>query len=62
MTTRELREMLFFVENQELTIKQLRSILLEIENQDAKLEHFDIFKLTKQLSKPIAKRYKQNLN
>lgn len=46
MTTRELRQMLTEVENQNITIKELRNILFEVEDQDAELEPVDIFKLT----------------
>lgn len=47
MTVRELREMLFNVENQELTVKELRAILFEVEEQDKELTIFEINKLTK---------------
>ena len=47
MTVRELREMLFNVENQELTVKELRAILFEVEEQDEKLETIDMIKLTR---------------
>ena len=47
MTVRELREMLFNVENQELTVKELRAILFEVEEQDEELKVSDIIKLTK---------------
>ncbi len=47
MTTRELREMLFNVENQELTVKELRAILFNVENQDDELEVCEIIKLTR---------------
>lgn len=46
MTTRELRQMLTEVENQNMTIKELRNILFEVEDQDAELEPVDILKLT----------------
>ena len=51
MTTRELREMLFNVENQELTVKELRAILFEVENQDDELEVCEIIKLTRNQTK-----------
>ena len=47
MTVRELRTMLFNVENQELTVKELRAILFEVEDQDKKLKASDIIKLTR---------------
>lgn len=47
MTTRELREMLFNVENQELTVKELRAILFEVKEQDEELKASDIIKLTR---------------
>lgn len=34
MTVRELRELLFHVDNQEMTVKELRNILFKVENQD----------------------------
>lgn len=47
MTVRELRTMLFNVENQELTVKELRAILFEVEDQDKELKASDIIKLTR---------------
>jgi hypothetical protein len=47
MTIRELREMLFNVENQELTVKELRAILFEVEEQDKELKAFDMIWLTR---------------
>lgn len=47
MTTRELREMLFNVENQELTVKELRAILFEVEEQDKEITTSKISKLTR---------------
>lgn len=46
MTARELRQMLFEVENQEMSIKELRAILFEVEDQDAELRPVDLMKLT----------------
>ena len=46
MTARELRNVLFEIENQKMTVKALRDILFEIENQDEELKPEDIFKLT----------------
>lgn len=46
MTTRELRQMLVEVENQDMTIKELRDILFEIEDQDRELRPVDLMKLT----------------
>jgi len=46
MTTRELRNMLFNVENQELTVKELRAILFEVEEQDKELTTSEMSKLT----------------
>jgi len=46
MTTRELRKMLFEVENQELTIKELRDILFQVEDQDKELTDTAIKRLT----------------
>lgn len=47
MTTRELRNMLFNVENQELTVRELRAILFEIDEQDEELTESEINKLTR---------------
>ena len=47
MTTRELREVLFFVENQKFTVKELRAILFEVEDQNKELKPYDIIKLTR---------------
>lgn len=47
MTTRELRLMLFHVENQEITVKELRSILFEVKEQDEELKPSDIATLTR---------------
>ena len=47
MTVRELREMLFNVENQELTVKELRAILFEVKEQDKELKVYDMIKLTR---------------
>jgi len=38
MTTRELREILFYLSNQEMTVEELRAMLYQIEDQDAELE------------------------
>ena len=37
MTARELRQMLFEVENQNLTVKELRQLLFTIDNQNEEL-------------------------
>ena len=47
MTTRELRKMLFNVENQELTVKELRDILFAIEDQDNELTQKTLYELTR---------------
>ena len=42
MNAKQLREALFYVENQGLTVAQLRQILFDIEDQDAELSfNFD---------------------
>lgn len=46
MTARELRQMLFEVDNQEMTVKELRSLLFEVEDQDAELKPVDMMKMT----------------
>ncbi len=48
MTTRELRQMLFEIDNQKMTIKELRGILFNIENQDAELKPQELWKITKE--------------
>ena len=47
MTVRELREILFDVENQELTVRELRAILFDVEEQDEKLNGYELSKLTR---------------
>lgn len=46
MTTRELRQMLTEVENQNMTVKDLRAILFEVGDQDTELKPIDLMKLT----------------
>lgn len=46
MTTRELRQMLTEVDNQNMRIKELRDLLFAIEDQDAELKPADLMKLT----------------
>lgn len=46
MTTRELREMLTAVENQEMTIRELRAILFEVEKQDEEITETDMLRMT----------------
>lgn len=38
MTPRELREILYHLSNQEMTVKELRKMLFEITDQDGELE------------------------
>lgn len=47
MTVRELRQMLFNVENQYLTVQELRAILFEIDKQDEELTGAELAKLTR---------------
>lgn len=47
MTTRELRKMLFSVDNQELTVKELRAILFNVDEQDKELTDVDMMHLTR---------------
>lgn len=47
MTARELRKMLFNVENQKLTVEELRRILFEIDEQDEELEEDTLSRLTR---------------
>jgi hypothetical protein len=37
MTARELREALYYIENQKMTVEQLRKALFEVEKQDEPL-------------------------
>lgn len=46
MTTRELREMLFYVDNQELTVNELRAILFDVVDQDKELTDVTMMFLT----------------
>lgn len=47
MTVRELRNILYNVENQELTVKELRAMLFEIEEQDEEFTEVEMIKLTR---------------
>lgn len=47
MTTRELRNLLFNVENQNLTVKELRALLFETEEQDKELTETEIARITR---------------
>ncbi len=47
MTTRELREILFSVENQELTVRQLREILFDVKEQDEQIKSLSGYELSK---------------
>lgn len=47
MTVRELRNMLFNVDDQELTVKELRAILFEIDEQDEEITEAQMFRLTR---------------
>lgn len=53
MTTRELRDMLFNVQNQELTVRELRAILFDVEEQDTELKAWDMIWLTMNNDKSI---------
>lgn len=46
MTTRELRQMLFNVENQKMTVEELRRILFNVVEQDEKLTDTQMMVLT----------------
>jgi hypothetical protein len=37
MTTRELREALYHLSNQEMTVRELRALLFKVDDQDAEL-------------------------
>ena len=47
MTTKELRDKLFVIENQDMTVRELRQLLFLVENQDAELKDNDLFKITR---------------
>ena len=47
MTVKELRAILFNVENQEMTIKELRSILFEIEEQEKEIDGLELSIITR---------------
>lgn len=47
MTVRELRNILFHVENQELTVKELRGILFDITLQDNEITESEIVRITR---------------
>lgn len=47
MTVRELRQMLFNVDNQELTVKELRDILFDVKEQDNELTDTQLTILTR---------------
>lgn len=47
MTVRELRQMLFNVDNQELTVKELRDILFAVDEQDNELTDTQLKLLTR---------------
>lgn len=46
MTVRELRAMLFNVENQDLTVRELRNILFQQMDQDRELTDVDMVRMT----------------
>lgn len=47
MTTRELRQKLFEIEDQQMTVEELRHILFEVKDQDAELEPDDLWRITR---------------
>lgn len=47
MTTRELRQKLFEIEDQQMTVEELRHILFEVKDQDAELESDDLWRITR---------------
>ena len=47
MTTRELRQILFEVDNQDLSIKELRAILFNIDEQDEELSNSKLNEITR---------------
>lgn len=46
MTVRELRQMLFNVDNQEMTVKELRALLFKVAEQDEELTDVAMLRLT----------------
>lgn len=47
MTTRELRQKLFEIEDQQMTVEELRHILFEVKDQDAELKQDELWKITR---------------
>ena len=47
MTTRELREILFSIDNQELTVRELRAILFDVVDQDEEIKNLSGYELSK---------------
>lgn len=47
MTVRELRKMLFNVENQKLTVEELRRILFDVDEQDEEITDTQLMRLTR---------------
>ncbi len=47
MTTRELRQKLFEIEDQQMTVEELRHMLFEVNDQDAELKQGELWKITK---------------
>lgn len=47
MTVKELRNILFHVENQELTVRELRGILFDINLQDSEITESEIARITR---------------
>ena len=47
MTIRELRALLFNVENQDLTVKELRALLFQVDEQDAEITETQLMNLTR---------------
>lgn len=52
-TARELRAILFNVQDQKMTIEELRKVLFDAENQDKEITLFDIAKITASAKPPI---------
>lgn len=46
MTVRELRQLLFQVQDQELTVKELRAILFQVLQQDEEITELQLRRLT----------------
>ena len=57
MTARELREVLYHVDRQDMTIRELREILFHVTNQDELLKDTEIQRMTWDASRQAVAAY-----